>query len=114
MGQQQKEKRPMKRFIFAMTVVFASLAVLGFYKGWLRMATEATDHRATLSITVDKDKIHDVTEKAKSSAEDLSTELKQKTKKESRDLGRALEEAGSDEGQASGPGSEHAADRNRD
>jgi basic membrane lipoprotein Med (substrate-binding protein (PBP1-ABC) superfamily) len=111
----------MKRLMIAMAVVFAGLAMLGFYKGWLRMATEATDHKATLSITVDKDKIHDVTEKAKDatekakdSAEDLGTELKQKTKKEARDLGRALEEAGSDTGQASGPGSGYAADRNRD
>jgi len=90
----------MKRLAIVVVVVFVGLAALGFYQGWFQFATESTDHKTQLNLTIDKDKIHGDTEKARQESEDLGKELKDEVKQGAHTLGRTLQKAGDDEGAA--------------
>ncbi|HVC93231.1 MAG TPA: hypothetical protein VND64_06040 [Pirellulales bacterium] len=87
----------MKRFVIAVVVVFVGLAALGVYQGWFQFATERTDHKMQLNITIDKDKFHGDTERARQESEDLGKEMKDEAKQGARTLGRTLQKAGGDE-----------------
>jgi hypothetical protein len=87
----------MKRLTIALVILVAGLAIVGFYEGWFKIATEKSDHKASMNITVDKDKIHEDSERGKQELGELGKEFKEKTKQGARDLGRSLQKAGSDE-----------------
>jgi hypothetical protein len=69
----------MKRLFVLLVLVAAGVACLGFYLGWFHLTTETTtDGKSNITVTVDKDKIHDDKEKAKDKAKSLEKDVKDK------------------------------------
>jgi hypothetical protein len=69
----------MKRIVFLLVLVVAVVGCLGFYLGWFHLTTETTtDGKSNITVTVDKDKIHDDKEKAKDKAKEIGHDVKDK------------------------------------
>jgi hypothetical protein len=69
----------MKRLIVLVVLLAAATACLGFYLGWFTFTSEMTsDGKQNLTVTVDKDKIHDDKEKAKDKVRDAEQKVKDK------------------------------------
>jgi len=47
----------MKRFLVVLIVVLAGGIGFGFYRGWFQLSTDSADHKANVTLSVDKDKI---------------------------------------------------------
>ncbi|MDB5321423.1 MAG: hypothetical protein JWN40_3054 [Phycisphaerales bacterium] len=70
----------MKRLFVLLVLVAAGVACLGFYLGWFQLTTETTsDGKSNITVTVDKDKIHDDKQKAEDKAKSIERDVKEKT-----------------------------------
>jgi len=69
----------MKNLLVVAVLLLVGIAVLGFYRGWIRVSTDNTDQKPSATITVDKDKIHADEEKAKEKVQGFGQEMKDKT-----------------------------------
>ena len=69
----------MKRLFVLLVLIAAGVAGLGFYLGWFHLTTETTnDGKSSVTVTVDKDKIHDDKQKAKDKANEIGQDVKDK------------------------------------
>ena len=68
----------MKNLLVVAVLLLVGIAVLGFYRGWIRVSTDNTDQKPSATITVDKDKIHADEEKAKEKVQGFGQEMKDK------------------------------------
>ena len=69
----------MKRIVFVLVLLIAVVGGLGFYLGWFTLTTQTTaDGKSNVTVTVDKDKIHDDKEKAKDKAKEIGHDVKDK------------------------------------
>jgi len=69
----------MRTLLVVAVLLLVGIAVLGFYRGWIRVSTDNTDQKPSATITVDKDKIHADEEKAKEKVQGFGQEMKDKT-----------------------------------
>ena len=50
----------MKKLILLIVLVAAALSTTGYYRGWFQVASETgTDNKTNITVTVDKNKIHE-------------------------------------------------------
>jgi len=68
----------MKRLFVLVVLLVAITAGLGFYLGWFHLTTETTAGNTNITVTVDKDKIHDDKERAKDKAREVEQKVKDK------------------------------------
>ena len=61
----------MRTLLVVAVLLLVGIAVLGFYRGWIRVSTDNTDQKPSATITVDKDKIHADEEKAREKVQGL-------------------------------------------
>lgn len=47
----------MKSLLVLVVLLFVGIAGVGFYRGWLGLSTDTTDHKPSATITMDRDKI---------------------------------------------------------
>jgi cell division protein FtsX len=77
----------MTRFLGVLVVLLACVAALGFYLGWFHVSTVDTDHKANVTVTVDKEKFHKDVESAKEKVQDIGHKVEEKTGAETTDEG---------------------------
>jgi hypothetical protein len=68
----------MNRFLGVLVVLVIVGAAIGFYRGWFSFATSSENHNANVTLSVDKDKIKEDTDKAKEKLENLENKVKDK------------------------------------
>jgi len=61
----------MRKLLVAILLLLATVAVLGFYRGWFRVSTDNTDQKPSATITVDQNKIKEDEDKARQSVRDF-------------------------------------------
>jgi hypothetical protein len=68
----------MKRWVFAIILVIAGIAALGYWQGWYTFSKTGDEHKDIIEINVNRDKIQEDKEKAKKKVEELETKAKEK------------------------------------
>jgi len=68
----------MKRLFIVVVLLAAGVVGLGFYLGWFSLVTQTEGGKSNVTVTVDKDKIHDDKETAKAKAKEAEQKLKDK------------------------------------
>lgn len=68
----------MKSLILVLVVLVAAAFALGLYKGWFHVASNSADGKSNITLTVDKDKIQQDTDKAVATVQDLGQKAKDK------------------------------------
>jgi hypothetical protein len=68
----------MRRLLIVFVLVVAGIVGLGFYRGWFRLATGETDGKASIPVTVDREKIEQDKEKAKEKVQEWEQKAKEK------------------------------------
>ena len=68
----------MKKLVVVVVLLLATVAGLGFYRGWFSLSTENTDHKPSATITVDKDKIREDEQKSKDKVQGFEQSAKKK------------------------------------
>ena len=66
----------MKGLFIAFVVLMAVVIGVGFYRGWWNFASDSTDTKVHLNVTVDKNKIHEDKETALKKVQDLGHDVK--------------------------------------
>ena len=61
----------MIRLLGILVVLCALIAAIGFYRGWFQTESQATSGHATVTVTVDKDKINQDKTSAEQQVQDL-------------------------------------------
>jgi uncharacterized protein HemX len=61
----------MKNLLVVLVLIAAGIAAFGFYRGWFQVSTGDADHKANVTITVDKDKIQEDEKKLKDAGHSL-------------------------------------------
>jgi hypothetical protein len=69
----------MKRLLIVLVLIVACVVGLGFYQGWFRLSTGATDGKTNIPVTVDKEKIEQDMKRAKDKVQDLQQKVREKT-----------------------------------
>jgi hypothetical protein len=69
----------MKAFLVVLVLLVVGGVGFAFYEGWFRLSTENTDHKPSVSIGVDEDKIQADKKKAENKIESLENKAKDKT-----------------------------------
>ncbi len=67
----------MKRFLLVLLVLVAGVVGLGYYLGWFQFATEHTDQKSRITITIDEDKVRKDSEKAKEKVQEAGQKVKE-------------------------------------
>jgi hypothetical protein len=68
----------MNRLFFVLVLLVAGVACLGFYLGWFAVASDNTDGKGRITLTVDKEKIKEDENKALEKVKDLGGHAKDK------------------------------------
>lgn len=68
----------MKGLIAVLVLVVAVVVALGFYRGWWSLASDSTDSKVHLNVTVDKDKLQEDKTSAMEKVQGLGHEVKEK------------------------------------
>lgn len=68
----------MKGMFIALVLVVAVVVGLGFYRGWWNFASESTDTKVHLNVTVDKDKIQEDKKNALGKVQDFGHQVNDK------------------------------------
>jgi hypothetical protein len=66
----------MKRLLLVLALVVAGAVALGFYRGWWSLASDGAGDKVHLTLTVDKDQIHEDKDKALRGVRDLGHKAK--------------------------------------
>ena len=66
----------MNRILAVLVLLVVAVAGLGYYLGWFHLSTDNEDHKKSVTITVDKEKIDADKEKAKEKVEHAGEKLK--------------------------------------
>ncbi len=64
------------RFITVLVLIAIGIAALGWYRGWFFVTSENSADKPSVTVTVDKDKMHQDEQKALDKAQDLGREAK--------------------------------------
>jgi hypothetical protein len=68
------------RFLLVLIVLLlVGVAGLGFYQGWFHLSTNNTDQKPSVTLTMDRDKVHADEDKATEKVEGLGRNVKEKT-----------------------------------
>jgi hypothetical protein len=59
------------RFLIVLLLVVLSVGALGLYRGWFHLASDSGSEKSTVTVTVDKDKIHQDKDDAQNKVQDL-------------------------------------------
>jgi hypothetical protein len=62
----------MKNLIFLLVVAIACVAGIGFYRGWFQFSSQTAGDSSTMTLTVDKDKLHADEKKLAREAQDAA------------------------------------------
>ena len=65
----------MKNLIFLLVLAIACVAGFGFYRGWLHFSSDNGGDTTNMTLTVDKDKLHDDEKKAARKAQDAEQKV---------------------------------------
>jgi hypothetical protein len=68
----------MRRLLIVLVLLAAGVAGLGFCRGWFHLSTGETDGKAGVTVTVDRQKIEQDTEKAKEKVQEVEQRVKEK------------------------------------
>jgi hypothetical protein len=68
----------MKRLFLLVVLVAEAVAATGYYLGWFQVASTSVDGKPGVTVTVDKEKMHDDQQKARDKASDLKDKAKEK------------------------------------
>ncbi len=68
----------MRRLLIVLVLVVAGIAGLGFYQGWLRLATGEEGAKAGLPVTVDREKFEQDKVKVQEKLQELEQQVKEK------------------------------------
>jgi hypothetical protein len=66
----------MKRFAAVIVLVIGAIAAVGFSRGWFNVASDNAAGQSNVTLTVDKDKMHEDKNKAVDKAQDLGHRAK--------------------------------------
>ena len=69
----------MKNLLVVLFLLLVVIVGLGFYQGWFHLSTDSTDHKPTVTFTVDEDKIQQDEKTAKEKMQDFGHKAKDKT-----------------------------------
>ncbi len=92
----------MLRFLGALLLLVGVVVGLGFYLGWFHIATDESDQKTNVRITMDRDKMNEDKEKAQEKVRDLGRKgqpgpaATEKSKEESREPEPAPGRSGGD------------------
>jgi hypothetical protein len=70
----------MKRLLCIVVLLIAAVVALGYYLDWFKISTGGTEDKTNISITIDKNKVQQDTEKAKEKTKEKAEELQNKVK----------------------------------
>jgi hypothetical protein len=59
----------MKNFVIGLALIVAGVVGLGFYRGWIHFTSDKVADKPSVTVTVDKGKIHDDKDKAVNAAQ---------------------------------------------
>jgi len=68
----------MKRLFTLIVLVVIAVAALGYYLGWFQVTRTDADGKPGVTVTVDKDKVHQDEQRAKEKASQLKDKAKEK------------------------------------
>jgi hypothetical protein len=68
----------MRRLLLVLVLLAAVVAGLGFCRGWFRLSTGEADGKTSATVTVDRQKIEQDTEKAEEKVQEVGRQLKEK------------------------------------
>ena len=54
----------MKAFLIGLVLILAGIFALSWYRGWIHLTSEGTADRSSVTVSVDKEKLHDDQAKA--------------------------------------------------
>lgn len=69
----------MNRLLGVLVLLLAGVVCLGFSLGWFHLSRESSDHKTTITVTVDQDKIQGDREKAKERLQEVGKKVKDQT-----------------------------------
>lgn len=69
----------MKGVFTVLVLIVAVVVVLGFYRSWWSFASDSSDTKVHLNVTVDKDKIQEDKTRAQETMQELAHPVKDKT-----------------------------------
>ena len=64
------------RFLFILALIAACIVGLGLYRGWFHLTSDHSAEKPNITITVDKDKLHEDRRKAVGKVQDLGHQAK--------------------------------------
>ena len=65
----------MKNLIFLLVLATLSVAGFGLYRGWLHFSSDSSGDTSKMTLTVDKDKMHDDEKKAARKAQEAEQKV---------------------------------------
>jgi hypothetical protein len=68
----------MGRYLALLVLLVAGVVGVGFYLGWFHLATDRTNQKTNITITVDQGKIQGDKEKAKERIQDVGEKVKKR------------------------------------
>jgi hypothetical protein len=69
----------MRGLLVALALLVAGVIGLGFYRGWFDLSADATDPKASVTFTVDQDKIHGDADRAGERVRDFGHTVREAT-----------------------------------
>ena len=69
----------MKGMIFVLVLLVAGVVGLGFYMGWFQVSSGSDGNKASITLSVDKDKIQEDKDKAVNKVQDVGQPAKETT-----------------------------------
>jgi hypothetical protein len=73
----------MRRIIFPLFLVVAAIACLGFYQGWFQVASDNTDGKSNVTLSVDTDKFQEDRKTAMADVQGAGRQIKDKVSRSS-------------------------------
>ena len=67
----------MKSLIFMLVLIAVGVAGLGFYMGWFQLSSHSGDHKASITLSVDNNKIQADKDKAVNKVQDMGQRTKE-------------------------------------
>lgn len=71
----------MKKLFVLIVLLAVGLAIVGFQRGWFQLASDGDSKKTNLTLTVDKDKIHEDEAKAINKVQHLQDKTAEKVEK---------------------------------
>jgi len=79
--EQSAEEIRMKNFIVGLVLILAGIVALGLYRGYIHVSSEKAPDKPSVTVTVDKEKMHDDKVKAVGAAQTAKDKVTATTEK---------------------------------